>query len=48
MHRRKFLGTVAIGAGSCMLVGSGARWIETTGAVCLIGFGALAVTAPLG
>ena len=43
-----YLGAVALGAGSCRLVGAGTRWIERAGAVCLIGFGLFAVTAPLG
>jgi threonine/homoserine/homoserine lactone efflux protein len=43
-----YLGVVAIGAGACRLIGAGTRWIERAGAVCLIGFGVLAVTARLG
>ncbi len=43
-----YLGAVAVGVGSCRLIGAGTRWIERAGAVCLVGFGLLAITAPLG
>jgi len=43
-----YLGIIAIGAGSGRLAGASAAWIERTGALCLIGFGVLAVTAQLG
>ena len=42
-----YLGAVAIGAGPGRL-GAGPKWIEAAGAVCLIGFGILAVAAPIG
>jgi threonine/homoserine/homoserine lactone efflux protein len=43
-----YLCAIALGAGSSRLIGAGTRWIERAGALCLIGFGVLAVTAHLG